>query len=172
MVAPVRVMPVGAVVVKVPPHTVAEALATVNPVGSVSVKATPVSATVLAAGLVMVKVNEVVALSAMLVGLKTLDIVGGATTVRVAVLLVVPVPPSVEVTCTLLFLTLGTALVPVTDTEKVHDDPAVGDTVNVPPDRLTEPLPATAVIVPAPQVPVMFGVAATTTPAGRLSVNA
>src|SRR5438552_6875519 len=120
MVAPVRVIPVGAVVVKVPPHTVAEALATVNPVGSVSVKATPVSATVLAAGLVMVKVNEVVALSAMLVGLKTLDIVGGATTVRVAVLLVVPVPPSVEVIA-LVVLSASPAAMPFTVTVSVHE---------------------------------------------------
>ena len=64
------------------------------------------------------------------------------------------------------------AVVPVTSTEKVQDDPAAGDAVNVPPDRLMLPLPATAVIVPLPQVPVMFGVAATTRPAGRLSVNA
>jgi hypothetical protein len=63
-------------------------------------------------------------------------------------------------------------VVPVTLTENVHDDPAAGDAVNVPPDRLILPLPATAVIVPLPQEPVTFGVAATTTPAGRLSVNA
>ena len=52
--------------VRVPPQTVAEALATVSPVGNVSVNATPVSGTAFAAGLVMVKVNEVVAFSAML----------------------------------------------------------------------------------------------------------
>src|SRR6266853_736268 len=66
IVAPVSAMPVGAVVVKVPPQTVAEALATVRPVGSVSVKATPVSGSTFAAGLVMVKVREVVAFNAML----------------------------------------------------------------------------------------------------------
>ena len=49
MVAPVKAIPVGAVVVSVPPQTVAEAFATVKPVGSVSVKATPVRATVFAA---------------------------------------------------------------------------------------------------------------------------
>ena len=97
IVAPVSAMPVGLVVVNVPPQTVADALATVSPVGNVSVNATPVKATVLAAGLVMVKVNDVVAFSAMVFGLKTLAIEGGATTVRTAVLLVVPVPPSVEV---------------------------------------------------------------------------
>src|SRR6478609_8080374 len=66
--APVRAMPVGAVVVSVPPQTVAEALATVKPVGSVSVNATPVRATAFAAGFVMVKVSEVVAFSAIVDG--------------------------------------------------------------------------------------------------------
>jgi hypothetical protein len=42
----------------------------------------------------------------------------------------------------------------------------------VPPERLMLPLPAVAVIVPLPQEPVTLGVAATTKPAGRLSVNA
>src|SRR5260370_16481952 len=51
IVAPVRVMPVGAVVVNVPPQTVADAFATVNPVGIASLKATPVKATVFAPGL-------------------------------------------------------------------------------------------------------------------------
>jgi hypothetical protein len=62
IVAPVSAMPVGAVVVSVPPQTVAEEFATVRPVGSVSVNATPASGSTLAAGLVMVKVSEVVAL--------------------------------------------------------------------------------------------------------------
>src|SRR2546423_232463 len=171
MVAPVNEIPVGLVVVSVPPHTVAEALATVRPVGSVSLKATPVSATVLAAGLVMVKVSEVVAFSAIVLGLKTLRIEGGATTVNTAVLLVVPVPPSVELTAPVVLLLLP-AVVPVTSTENVHVDPAVGDAVSVPPDRLMLLLAAVAVIVPLPQEPVTLGVAATTTPAGRLSVNA
>jgi hypothetical protein len=90
-------MPVGAVVVSVPPQTAAVAFATVRPVGSVSVNATPVRATVLAAGLVIVKVSEVVAFSAMLLGLNTLAIEGGATTLIEAEA-VPPVPPSVEVT--------------------------------------------------------------------------
>src|SRR5215471_10637688 len=97
MVAPESEMPVGLVVVNVPPHTVEVLLATVSPVGNVSVNATPVSATVLAAGLAMLKVNDVVAFKAMLVGLKALAIDGGATTVRFAVA-VLPVPPLVEPT--------------------------------------------------------------------------
>src|SRR6266853_1481650 len=164
-------MPVGAVVVSVPPQTVAEALATVRPVGSVSVNATPVSATVFSAGLVMVNVRDVVAFSAMVDGLKTLAIDGGATTVSSAVLLVAPVPPSVEVTAPVVLL-LSPAVVPVTSTEKVHEEPAAGEAVKVPPDRLMVLLPAVAVIVPLPQEPVTLGVAATTRPAGKLSVNA
>ena len=97
MVAPVKAIPVGAVVVSVPPQIVAEALATVRPVGRVSVNATPVRATVFAAGLVMVNVSEVVAFRAMLVGLNTFAIDGGATTLTLAEA-VPPVPPSVEVT--------------------------------------------------------------------------
>src|SRR6185437_1020342 len=56
-VAPVSEMPVGFVVVSVPPQTEEVALATVRPVGSVSVKATPVSGSTFAAGLVMVNVS-------------------------------------------------------------------------------------------------------------------
>ena len=157
--------------VSVPPHTVAEALATVSPVGSVSVNATPVSATVFAAGLVMVKVNEVVPFNGMPAGLNTLAMEGDATTASTAVLLVAPVPPSVEVITPVVLLWLP-AVVPVTSTEKLQVDPAAGDAVRVPLDRLMLPLPAVAVIVPAPQDPVTLGVAATTKPAGKLSVNA
>ena len=171
MVAPVRVIPIGAVVVRVPPQTVEDAFATVNPTGSVSVNATPFKATVLATGFVIVKVSDVVALIAMFDGLKTFAIEGGATTVRTAVLLVAPVPPSVEVTAPVVLLFVP-AVVPVTSTENVQVDPAAGDAVSVPPERLIEVAPAFAVMVPAPHEPVMFGVAATTTPEGRLSVNA
>ena len=97
MVAPVRAIPVGFVVVSVPPQTVAVAFATVKPVGSASVNATPVRATVFAAGVVIVNVRDVVAFRAMLDGLKTLAMDGGATTLMEAEA-VPPVPPSVEVT--------------------------------------------------------------------------
>src|SRR5678815_2865347 len=119
MVAPVKAIPVGAVVVNVLPQTVAEALATVSPVGRVSVNATPVRATVLAAGLVMVNVSDVVAFSAMLDGLKTLAIEGGATTLMLAEA-VPPVPPSVEVTLPVVLFCVPAAM-PVTFTEKVHE---------------------------------------------------
>src|ERR1041385_5774541 len=166
IVAPVKAIPVGAVVVSVPPQTVDVAFATVSPVGSVSVNATPVSETALAAGFVMVNVSDVVAFSAMLFGLKTFAIDGGATTWRVAVA-VLPVPPSVEVTA-LVVLTCAPAAVPVTFTENVQLLLAA----IVPPVRLMVFVPWVAVIVPAPQVPVRpFGVEMIR-PAGSVSEKA
>jgi hypothetical protein len=154
------------VVVSVPPQTVDVAFATVSPVGSVSVNATPVSETALAAGFVMVNVSDVVAFSAMVFGLKTLAIAGGATTWRVAVA-VLPVPPSVEVTA-LVVLTCAPAAVPVTFTENVQLLLAA----IVPPVRLMVFVPWVAVIVPAPQVPVRpFGVEMIR-PAGSVSEKA
>src|SRR5262249_8755673 len=110
-------MPVGAVVVSVPPQTVADAFGTVRPLGSVSVNPTPVSATVVF-GLVSVKVRVVVPFSGMVDGLNAFAMAGGATTVMLA-LPVLPVPPSVEVTCTLLFFTPADA--PVTFTTTVQE---------------------------------------------------
>src|SRR5258708_29040035 len=128
-------MPVGAVVVSVPPQTVAEAFATVSPVGNVSVKATPVADVVFAAGLVIVNCRLVVAFKEIVVGLNNLAIDNGAVTVRTAVLLVAPVPPFVEVIAPVVLLLLS-ALVPVTLAEKVHDEPAAGEAVHAPPERL------------------------------------
>jgi hypothetical protein len=112
----------------------------------------------------MVKVNEVEPFSGMLAAPKALLIVGGATTLMPA-LEVFPVPPSVEVTWTLLFFT--PVVVPVTFTETVHEALAA----SVPPDRLTEDESATAVSRPPQVVLRLLGVA-TTTPAGKLSVKA
>ena len=123
---------------------------TCNPFVNVSLKAMPFSAVPFAAGLVIVKVNVVVPFKGTLAAPKALLIVGGATTWRVAVLLVAPVPPSVEVMAPVV-LSLLPAAFPVTSTENVHDDPAAGDAVNVAPDRLMLLLPAFAVIVPAPR---------------------
>src|SRR5260370_19637499 len=117
----------------------------------------------------MVKLSEVEPFSGMLAAPNALMITGGATTAMPA-FEVLPVPPSADVTSTLLFCI--PAVIPVTFTVIVQVEPAAGDAVIVPPDRLTLPLPATAVIVPLPQEPVKpFGVA-TCRPAGRLSVNA
>lgn len=66
-----------------------------KPAGSVSLKATPVSATV-ALGFVMVKLRVVVPFRLMLAAPKAFAIDGGPITVIVAVLLVAPAPLSVE----------------------------------------------------------------------------
>src|SRR5438445_755464 len=93
-----------------------------------------------------------------------LIITGGPTTV-IEALDVFPVPPSVEVTWTLLFFT--SAVVPCTLTETVQ----LALAANVPAERLMLPEPATAVAVP-PQVLFNALGVATTRPAGKLSVKA
>ena len=165
MVTPDRAMPVGAVVVRVPPQTVAVALATVSPVGRVSVNATPVSGSTFAGGLVMVNVSEVVPLTLIDDGLKTLAIDGGASTLMLAEA-VPPVPPSFEVTLPVV-LFCSPAAVPVTFTENVHELFAA----SVAPDRLITFVPAVAVMVPLPQLPVSPLGVDITSPAGSVSVN-
>ena len=152
---------------KVPVQVPAPAFAgfaTTNPAGSASLNEIPVAPAV---ALVFITVNVMVAtpFSGMLATLKAFVTVGGPTTVTLA-LEVLPVPPSVEVTWTLLFLM--PPVVPVTATENMQLEEETSDA----PDRLTLPAPAFAVMVPPPQLPVMLGVAATTRPEGRVSVNA
>src|SRR5262249_7028064 len=159
-------MPVGAVVVPVPPQIPAEALATVKPVGSVSVKLTPDSGTVFTPGLVMVKVSVVVVFRAMVEGLKTLAIEGGATTLTEAEA-VPPVPPSVEDTLPVV-LFCWPAAVPVTFTAKVQELLAA----MVPPDKLITLVPCVAVIVPAPQEPLNPLGVEMIRPAGSVSLKA
>lgn len=118
MDAPVRVIVLGLVVVSVPPHTVVVELAIVRPAGSVSVKPTPVmpKAELL---LVIVNDSDVVPPSGIVAAPNDLLIVGGEATATVAVLLVAPVPPLVEVTApVVLFFT--PAVVPVTVTLNVQ----------------------------------------------------
>src|SRR4029077_8548773 len=76
-------------------------------------------------------------------------------TVREAVLLVAPVPPSLEVMELVVSLIVPVA-VAVTPMLKLHDAPPAP---NVPPDRLIDWDPATAVIVPPPHEPLnwLFG---------------
>src|SRR6476661_5726639 len=100
----------------------------------------------------------------MLAAPNALMITGGPTTV-IDALDVLPVPPSVEVTWTLLFFT--PAVVPWTLTETVQ----LALAANVPAERLMLPDPATAVAVPPQVLFNPLGVA-TTKPAGKLSVNA
>src|ERR1700687_3903244 len=122
IVPPLRLIEVlPAVAVNVPPHVLVAfgVAATCRPPGKVSVTATPLKA-VPVLGLVMVKVRVEVPPTATLVGEKALLILGGATTVREVVLLVVPVPPLVELTAPVV-LDLVPAVVPVTFTLTVHE---------------------------------------------------
>jgi hypothetical protein len=118
----------------------------------------------------MLMVSVLTPSGVIVVGLNDFVSAGGATTVRAAVLLVAPVPASLEVIALVVF-SFVPEVVPFTPTVKVQIEPAAVEAVNVPPDRLTLLLPDVAVIVPLPHEPVTFGVVATTSPAGRLSVN-
>ncbi|HKV41952.1 MAG TPA: hypothetical protein VJX67_22300 [Blastocatellia bacterium] len=146
------------------PGTAPGTAATCNPDGSKSVNATPVRPTV-EFGLVSVNVRLVVPPTGTLGAPNALLIVGGANTVRVAVLLAAPVPPLVDETKpVVLFLT--PAVVPVTSTFTVHVPlGAMVPALNV---KLVSPAPG----VKVPQPGTAFGVAATCNPAGRASVNA
>lgn len=154
-----------AVPVQVPPRLFG--VATTRPVGSVSVKATPFSATVLAAGLVRVKVRVDTPLMPIALGLNTLAIAGGATT-TIEADAVPPCPPSVEVMWPVVLFWVPGAM-PTTFTEKVHEPPAG----SVPLARFTTEKPETEpmVITPVPHDPVKpFGVAIFK-PAGSVSPN-
>src|SRR5439155_23665042 len=100
-------------------------VATTSPETRVSEKATPLKP-VPVLGLVMVNVTLVEPLSGMLAAPNALLMVGGATTVRVAVLLVAPAPVSVELIAPVV-LDFVPAVVPVTFTPMEHEplDPSV-----------------------------------------------
>src|SRR5215468_6995608 len=131
MLPPVRLMlPDPATAVSVPPLQLPTAplgVATTRPAGSVSVNATPVSATVLPAGLVMVKVRVDAELGTTTVGLNALAIAGGATTAMLAEAVPpvsgrkVPVPSSNVAVTWPVVLFLVQAVVPVTLSETVHE---------------------------------------------------
>jgi len=91
-------------------------------------------------------------------------IVGGPITVTDA-FEVFPVPPLVELTCTL--LSFSPAVAPFTFREIVHDPPGV----KVPPESETDPAPAVVVTVPPQEEPVKPFGDATISPAGKLSAN-
>ena len=78
---------------------------------------------------------------------------------------VLPVPPLVELTVTL--LDFVPEVVPVTSTEKLHDAPPARVAVA----KLTKLVPAVAVIVPPPHEPVKPLGVETTKPETRLSVK-
>ncbi len=181
MVAPVRVMlfdPATAVTIP-PAHPIPPVnpfgVATTRLAGSVSVNPTPVSATVFAAGLVMVKLRAEVPVTAIAVGLNAFAITGGATTKMEAEAVPPVMPPNVPVPSSNVAVTwpltlfLVPALVPVTSTDSVQELLA-GSPMFV---MLMVLLPAFAVTEApsARQVPATFGVAATTSPAGSVSVK-
>jgi hypothetical protein len=76
-----EILPDPAAAVTVPLHVFANpfGVATTKPAGKVSVKATPLSATVLAPGSVIVKVNALLAFTPIDTGLNALLIDGGET---------------------------------------------------------------------------------------------
>jgi hypothetical protein len=164
--APVRLILFGAKVNKDPPPQATDPpVATVRPAGKPSVNPTPVRS-VPALGLVMVKLSKVVLPTGILLAPNASAIVGGASTVRVAVLLVEPVRSLDELTAPVVLL-MTPAVVAVTFTEIVQEPPPL----TPPPLRATVPLPAVAVSVP-PQLLVAFGELATARPAGKVSVKA
>jgi hypothetical protein len=176
MLPPVRLMLVElAAAVTVPPQELVTpgVEATCSPPVNVSLKAIPFSALVLLAGLVIVKVTVVVPFSEIAAAPNALLIVGGATTFNRAVLLVPPVPPSVELIAPVVLLA-SPSTVPFTSTLMVQ----VELCATLPPVKLITPVPAVAVTVP-PHVLVTFGVPETTSVAlpgppltGNVSLNA
>jgi hypothetical protein len=138
-----------------------EGLAVTRPAGKVSVNATPVSL-VAEFGLVIVTVRDVVPFTGIDATPKTLAILGGPTTIRVAVA-VLPVPPLVEET--VVELTSVAAAVPVTVTPTVQDALAAKE----PPDSESEPADATAT---PPHVLLRLEGLAVTRLDGKVSVNA
>jgi hypothetical protein len=137
---------------------------TTNPAGKLSLNPTPVSV-VATFGLLTVKVNVDVAFTATTVGANPFPITGAATTTTLADA-VLPDPPVTELTDPDVF-SFCPAVAPTTSTRTEQ----LPDTVNVPPDNDTDPLPGTAVTAP-PQVFVAPFGDATTNPAGKLSPNA
>ena len=94
-VPPENVSRLPPVIVRVPPHGAVVPLGAVRPEGSESVKARPVSATV-ALGFVRVRLRLVVPPTGIDPAPNALAIVGGASTVTVAVLEGPPGPDSFE----------------------------------------------------------------------------
>jgi hypothetical protein len=95
IVPPDRLMLVApAAAVKVPPQVFVTAgtAATISPFGNESATPTPLKATVFAEGFVNVIVKVVISFTFTIAGEKAFDTFGGATTVKVAVLLAAPAP--------------------------------------------------------------------------------
>src|SRR5262249_32573653 len=146
------------VAVAVPPQVLLRfgVEATTKPEGRLSVNASPLSVTLLF-GLVMLMVSNVVPFSGIFVGANVLVTVGGAAPVIVAVLLVLPVPPFVELTAPVVLGILLPDCVPVMFTTTVQVAPGVA---MLPAVRLIVVVFAAAVTLP-PHVLLTPGVDAT-----------
>lgn len=167
--APLRLtveLPPGAAIVP-PPHEPVRpfGIETTTPAGSVSEKATAVSPTAFADGLVTVKVSWAACPAGIDAGANPIETTGGATT-SIDAEAAGPAGASFETTPPV-ELTFVPPDTPVTLTEKVHDARAP----SVAPERLMLVAPGAAVMVPPPQEPVTPGVVDMTSPAGSESVK-
>jgi hypothetical protein len=143
-------VPLPAVAVAVPPHVLVSPLGVLTKrfTGKVSVKATPANAAVFAAGLLIVIVSVETPFGTIVVGLKALAMLGGATTMSVAEAALLSLAWS-DVTGPAVLLNVP-ALPPVTEAVTVQiappasEPPAswmlLGETVNVPPHVVPPPL--------------------------------
>lgn len=166
-VPPVRLMFVPPpVAVTDPPHPLFTfgGVATMRPAGNESMNARPFKAIELE--LVILNVSEVLVFSGIVGAPKVLVMLGGATTVMLAVA-VLPVPPSVDETAPVVFVSTP-AVLPVTFSEIVQNVFAA----TVPPLRLMLVEPEVAPVTDPPQPLLRFGVLDTASPAGSASVNA
>ena len=139
--------------------------ATTKPAGSVSEKARPFSDAGLPPGLPRVKVSVEVSNRLTVDGEKLFEIVGGASTARVAVLLVAPAPLSFEL-ITPVVLDLFPWLLAAIFTPMVHMVLAA----SVPPVKVRVVFPGLGANVPPQVFDAPVG-EATIRPAGRLSLN-
>lgn len=140
-----------AVAVMVPPPQVPFkplGVARISPGGNESLKPTPVSAAVFAAGFVMVNMSEVVPLMPIFSAPNALLMTGGTIPARVADA-GAPAPPSADVTADVVMLCDPLA-VSSRFTLNVHEAPPF----RVAADKLILPPPAAALMVPPPHVPV------------------
>lgn len=171
-VAPLKLTEVDpAVAVIVPPPQLPLSPLGVNtsrPAGKLSVNPTPVSELVFEFVIVNDRVDVLVEPTPIVDGVNDFEITGADATVSEA-FAVPPVPPLAEVIAPVV-LFLIPEVVPCTSAFTVH----VAPTATVMLDATTELVPAVPVTDGAPQLPLvarLFGVP-TTSPAGKLSVNA
>ncbi len=143
--------------------------ATCKPLGRLSITVIVVSAPGLAAGLVITQVMVVVPPKAIKLEAKLLTICGAVNTFNVAVLEVVPVPPSVEVIAPVVLL-LAPAVVPLTLTLIVQGVPTV--TAALETLSVVAPVVKLEVLVLPPQLLTTTpGVLSTCSPLGSASLK-